>query len=400
MRILILSDLMNSGGASTACNRIADSIKIQNHDVIRVATDAKTSPGNNEFTLFIGQKILLVEQFLRRMTGKQLTGRRKKEWCIQFKRLLKFINPEFISIHNLHSSGLPIDLVQVALRYAPVAWTLHDCHSFSGSYCPTHTPLPKDDFLNEIKYFWHGLNNGEDFHSLTAIAPSTWIKSQACNSLWKDEMVKTIHNPVPDSYFESRDRIGCKRALGLEDGKPIILCISGDLKAKHKGGWILEEIIDSISSKEAQFLLVGDGCFNFPNSKKVKRLGFVRDELTLQIAYNAADLLIHPAPIDNLPNTVAEAMSCGTPVLAFDTGGLPEMVVPEKSGWLVEKICQKSLMERLISILSTRDYEKLREGAKAHAQELFDSKLIADQYLENFSTALAKKYEDISKSEM
>ena len=390
MRILFLSDLMNSGGASTACNRIADVVKIQNHEVIRVATDAKTSPENNEFTLFIGQKLLLFEKLLKKLTGKHHAGLRKKEWSTQFMRLIRSIKPELVSVHNLHSNSLPIDLVQVALSYAPVTWTLHDCHSFSGSYCPTHTPLPKQSFLNEIQVLANSLNNRESSHSLSAIAPSNWIKSQARNSFWKDYSVKKIHNPIPDSYFENRDRTGCKRALGLEDGKPVILCISADLKAKHKGDWILEEIIDSISPDEAQLLLVGNGYFTSTDSKKVKSLGFVKDELTLQIAYNAADLLVHPAPIDNLPNTVAEAMSCGTPVLAFETGGLPEMIDPEKSGWLVERIDQKAFIKQLMSVLSTKDYSKLRNSTKEHARKLFDSKLIGNQYLESFNDVLLK----------
>ena len=52
-------------------------------------------------------------------------------------------------------------------------------------------------------------------------------------------------------------------------------------------------------------------------NENIKSIGFIEDEITIQIAYHAADILVHPAPIDNLPNTVAESISCGTPVLAF-----------------------------------------------------------------------------------
>ena len=102
----------------------------------------------------------------------------------------------------------------------------------------------------------------------------------------------------------------------------------------------------------------------------------------MQIAYNAADLVLHPAPIDNLPNTVAEAMSAGTPILSFQTGGLPEMVVPGKSGWLVPKINAQLMTQELRSIIKTKSYKNLRNSTKEHAEKLFDPKEIGKKYIE------------------
>ena len=101
---------------------------------------------------------------------------------------------------------------------------------------------------------------------------------------------------------------------------------------KRKGGGILKSILESGVTDKAQILLIGEG--TSIQNKNIKSLGFINDEITIQIAYHAADLLLHPAPVDNLPNTVAESISCGTPILAFKTGGVPEMVIPEKVvGW-------------------------------------------------------------------
>ena len=139
---------------------------------------------------------------------------------------------------------------------------------------------------------------------------------------------------------------------------------------------------------QVQFLLIGSGHSDFCNNTSIKSLGFVEDEVTLKIAYNAADLLLHPAPIDNLPNTVAESMSSGTPVLAFSTGGLPEMVVPGKSGWLVSEINTPSMLEKLEFVLAFKDYENLRESTKELAQSLYDSLNVANQYIKKFGDIL------------
>jgi glycosyltransferase involved in cell wall biosynthesis len=169
--------------------------------------------------------------------------------------------------------------------------------------------------------------------------------------------------------------------LGLNEDKPVVLCIAGNLDEERKGGSILQEIIRSTPKEKTQFLLVGSGhLFKSTDSDRVKSLGFVRDEITLQIAYSASDLLLHTAPIDNLPNTVAESMSCGTPVLAFETGGLPEMVIPQKSGWLVKEIQAEPMINVLRNILLSHDYSTLRESCRATAKVLFDQSKIAQRY--------------------
>ena len=199
------------------------------------------------------------------------------------------------------------------------------------------------------------------------------MQEKALASKWEGRRVKSIHNPIPDFFFEQQDRNACKRALGLSDDKTIILCIAGNLSEERKGGPILKQILQSSQMENVQFLLVGEKVNNFVDSPKVRQLGFISDDITLRIIYNAADILLHPAPIDNLPNTVAESMSCGTPVLAFTTGGLPEMVKPEKSGWLVDTIDAKSMIAKIVKILNSRSCACIRKSTKTHAKSLFDS---------------------------
>jgi len=165
----------------------------------------------------------------------------------------------------------------------------------------------------------------------------------------------------------------------------VILTVAGNLDEERKGGTTLKKILSSSLPDLAQFVLIGNGK-GYENSDRtrINCLGFVRDETTMQIAYHAADLLLHPAPIDNLPNTVSESMSCGTPAVAFDTGGLPEMVIPEKSGWLVHEINNESIARELGSIIKSRAYENLRGSTRQTAFRLFHHKEIAQSYKNHF----------------
>jgi glycosyltransferase involved in cell wall biosynthesis len=306
----------------------------------------------------------------------------------QFRKFLQQEKFDAINIHNLHSAGWPISLVSTALEYAPVVWTLHDCWSFLGSFYPAHCPASSDSHELELKDFWRSTKCLTSKHTLTAVTPSNWMNQQANSSHWNGFKVHAIHNPVPKSFFELLDRESCKKILGLCLEKPTILCIAGNLIEERKGGPILKIILESDAKEQCQFLLIGEG--NQFNDPKIKSLGYVQDEITLRIAYHAADVLLHPALVDNLPNTVAESMSCGTPVLAFHTGGLPEMVIPDKSGWLVEEMNSNAMIKKLKSVAQSKQAYELRLSTKETARKLFNEEKVADDYFKAFKLALSE----------
>jgi glycosyltransferase involved in cell wall biosynthesis len=386
-KVLVISDLRNAGGAAFACNRIVNSLRSIETGILHVSSDQSANPREDEGVLFLGRKFLILQQLLHNfLSDRLITKLRNKELSKQLVRQIRRYKPDHVNFHNLHSAGWANSLVWTALNHAPVSWTLHDCWSFSGRYYPSHSPVVDPEVLNGIKQFWGRISSESRLHPLSAVTPSHWMSNQASKSFWNGKTVQTIHNPVPKAYFHSRDKNACKKALGLSESKPIVLSVAGDLDEQRKGGPILKKIIEETSAEDAQFLLIGNETSSRNiHAEKVKSLGVIDDEITLQIAYSAADLLLHPAPIDNLPNTVSESMSSGTPVLAFDTGGLPEMVIHQKSGWLVKEINSESMIKELRAITKSKDFENLRESTRNTASNLFDSKQIARQYLDHFN---------------
>jgi len=388
LKICQVIDLVNVGGAGIAAKRISN--VLSNHygqDLVEISSSPSKSNFLN-YTLQNSRKLQLISLFPRFSRNHYF----KKFWSVdinqQFKRILEIEKPNSINFHNIHSASWSIDLVKTALNFAPVLWTLHDCWSFYGSYYPSHCSEPTSSLSSEIKDFWAALKYSPSPYALSAVTPSNWMSKQASSSHWKDHQVCTIRNPVPNSFFECLDRESCKKALGLSLNKPTVLCIAGNLNEERKGGPILKEILESEVKDDCQLLLIGEG--NQFNDPKVKSLGYVQDEITLRIAYHAADVLLHPAQVDNLPNTVAESMSCGTPVLAFETGGLPEMVIPNKSGWLVEEMNTKAMIKELNSILKSDQTNYFRETTRENAQVLFNEKKVADNYIEFFKHSLSQ----------
>jgi glycosyltransferase involved in cell wall biosynthesis len=333
----------------------------------------------------LGKKIQILSKLFGTTFARQLIDHfRVKELQRQLSILLNRIKPDLINAHNLHSANWPISLVKTCLKTAPVVWTLHDCWSFLGSYYPNYTPPPSQKLKKEINYFWESIKENPPTNKLSAVTPSMWMKQQADKSFWGDYDVESIPNPVPDSYFQLKDRLACKRVLNFCENKTTVLCIAGNLSEERKGGQFIKDIIESEWSSDIQFLLLGGSTSHLNTSDNVINLGFIRDEITIQVAYNAADLVVHPAPIDNLPNTVAESLSCGTPVLAFDTGGLAEMVIPQRSGWLVPSGNQGEMIDTLKIILETKCYSDLRSTSRSTAYEKFHPSKIGKQYKDLF----------------
>ena len=387
MRILSISDLSSTGGAAIAGNRISDALRTKGAEAIQLSSDGRNT--KQQRVLFNGKKFSALYKLLSPLIfstkAKSLLDNNLNH---QFRKFLQQERFDIINIHNLHSAGWPISLTSTAMEFAPVVWTLHDCWSFLGSFYPTHCPAPSDSHVLELKSFWRSLKCSQARHSLKAATPSDWMNKESSSSHWNGFKVQTIHNPVPKSFFELLDRQSSKKALGLSLEKPIVLSIAGNLNEERKGGPILKEILESDAKDQCQFLLIGEG--NQFNDPKIKSLGYVQDEITLRIAYHAADVLLHPAQVDNLPNTVAESMSCGTPVLAFKTGGLPEMVIPDKSGWLVGDMNTKAMIKELNAILQSNHINHLRETTKENAQVLFNVEKVADDYFKAFKHALSE----------
>ena len=395
MKVCLISDVAKSGGAAVAANRIACGLSEKSKSISRISSDGCLNSAVNEYVLFYGMKHLILEKFLALLGSQKLISVLKvRQLCHQLEVLLLKIQPDIINIHNLHSSAWPIELVNLAKKYAPVAWTLHDCWSFYGRSYPSHSELPTIETTKSIRRFWHKVDNDRKKGRLTAVTPSDWINKEASNSYWRNHKVKTIHNPIPSSFFKEIDRQSAQKVFGFAGQKPVVLFISGDLNEKRKGGNILREVLDELKNDNVEFLLIGKGYENEELPKNSKLLGFVSDEITLRLAYAAADILLHLAPVDNLPNTVAESMCGGTPTLCFDIGGLSELVLPGKSGWLVKEHSSFMIVKELRKILKSSSYLDYRETTRKKAAELFSEENTTNQYFENFKDCIQKKWID------
>jgi glycosyltransferase involved in cell wall biosynthesis len=116
--------------------------------------------------------------------------------------------------------------------------------------------------------------------------------------------------------------------------------------------------------------------------------GHLHDDLSLRALYSAADAMVIPSRQDNLPNTGLEAHACGTPVVAFNTGGLPDIVVDRVTGALAEPFEPASLAAAIRWVLADPHRRKaLGHSARQRAVQLWNPARVAQMYEQVFEQA-------------
>ena len=287
----------------------------------------------------------------------------------------------------------------------PVIWTLHDMNPFSGGehYVESRigldsegnyisrkiSSLEKDLFQSIISLKVKALENIE---GLNIVAPSQWLCAEARESkVFRDFPVHNIPYGLDSNTFRLYDQQVARDILQIETDKPIILFVSDKIDSERKGIKYLIQALERIDPDRCILCVVGaTNGLNFENVKcELHLLGHVKDERIMSLCYNAADLFIIPSLMDNLPNTVLESLMCGTPVVGFRIGGIPDMVIDGQNGQLVDELSPVALANTISHVLNNlKKFD--RDTISSNAISKYSLNIQAENYLELFEEILNK----------
>ena len=272
----------------------------------------------------------------------------------RFIEKVKEFEPDIIHLHNIHGYYIHIPTLfeYMYKEKVKVIWTLHDCWTFTGHCshydyigcqkwktgcykCQQKREYPRSIFLDSSKKnykekkYWFNL-----IEDMTVITPSKWLENQVRSSFFCTEKILTIWNGIDINKFIIYDGVKIREKYNLND-KKILLGVA-NVWTEKKG---LEEFIhlSNILPNEIQLILIGV-------SKRIKKKlpkNIIAIEHTNSIEelaefYSVADVFVNLTLEDTFPTTNLEALSCGTPVITFDTGGSPESIT-EKCGRVIQK---------------------------------------------------------------
>jgi glycosyltransferase involved in cell wall biosynthesis len=101
----------------------------------------------------------------------------------------------------------------------------------------------------------------------------------------------------------------------------------------------------------------------------------------MSLVYNAADIMLVPSRMDNLPQTATESASCGIPIVCFNVGGLIDIVDHKATGYIATRYDVEDFAEGINWILNEADYSFLSKNARKKALINYNEKKCVDSYL-------------------
>ncbi|MEA3348113.1 MAG: TylF/MycF/NovP-related O-methyltransferase, partial [Pseudomonadota bacterium] len=207
-----------------------------------------------------------------------------------------------------------------------------------------------------------------------------------------------IPNCIPTEIFKPKERNLIRSHYDLTEKDFVILAGAISLKDERKGFVYLIKALEKLSrnqpAHEITLALYGkiEGKPALPKNIKLLELGYIHNRKKMADSYNLADIFVIPSLEDNLPNTVLEAMACGTPVVGFRTGGIPDMVIPGKTGYLVKQREIDGLVKGIEwSMNLNENMTRTRTCCRNSVLKNFSEKVIAEQYYQLFAQALDRK---------
>jgi glycosyltransferase involved in cell wall biosynthesis len=312
-------------------------------------------------------------------------------------------------ILNLHWIANFVDLGTFFDRVdVPVVWTLHDMNAFTGgchynvgcdrykSHCGACPQLGSDDDRDLSRAIWQRKSDAYpsaiDAGQLHIVAPSRWLAEEARQStLFSEIPITVIPNGIDTTVFAPCDDTGLRQALGMAPDDLALLFVADSTTNQRKGFGLLLEALSGLDlGAHVHLMSVGAHEPEIASSVTHHHLGRITNDCLLAAIYSAADVFVIPSLQDNLPNTVLESMACGTPVVGFDVGGIPDMVRPEETGWLAETGDVPSLRRTIRQALGDDEARRCRaKRCREVAEAEYQLHHQADAYRQLYREVLA-----------
>lgn len=317
------------------------------------------------------------------------------------------LNPDVINVHWTQAGFMRVETL--AQFHKPLAMTLHDlwaltggCHYSRGcekyvSQCGACPQLGSSRERDLAYQNWRRKEKSWQNLDLTLVPLSSWLREQVEKSpLLSAYPLRLIPNGLDLETYAPIDKAEAKKILGLSPERPVVLfgASGGKRKGFHHLRAALALLAQTPWRERAQLLIFGNQSpeeeeeLGFPT----RYLGFLQDDLSLRLAYAGADVFAAPSEEDNLPNTVVEALACGTPVVAFRVGGLADLVDHGENGYLAAPFSAEDLARGIGEVLTQgQDSPRLSQRARQKAETCFSQDLQARRYLELFTELVHPK---------
>jgi glycosyltransferase involved in cell wall biosynthesis len=317
------------------------------------------------------------------------------------------IDHDILHLHWVSYGFIPISAIKAFRK--PLIWTLHDmwpltggCH-YSGmcnryeEMCGSCPILGSSSHFDLSRWVMRRKMREWDGVALTIVTPSHWMATCAQRSrLFRSARVVTIPNGLDIERYRPMDKKLARMFLSLPPEKKLVLFGAiASTTEQRKGFQLLKEAISQLVERGAvndvELVVFGASRPASPLElgMKIHYVGTLHDDVSLALLYGAADVYVLPSLQDNLPNTVMEALACGTPCVAFRIGGLPDMIEHKVNGYLAVPYEPADLAAGIAWVM--RDHEQwqvLSGNARNKVEREFALCKVAMRYTELYAEVI------------
>jgi glycosyltransferase involved in cell wall biosynthesis len=373
LKVLVVNNIDVKGGAYRASHNI-------HHALIQAGIDSRFYNYEHLATEFYRN----IQHSLDRLALRFYPDRKEPDFFspaisgINIRKESAFNEADIINLHWTTGGFLSLKSVEWIMNLGkPVVWTLHDfwpvsggCHLNRGCLkfkeqcgsCPVLGSKKDNDLSRKIWEKKNKIYKNADLHWVTV---SDWFLSQASqSSLLKNADIHKIFNAIDTDVFVPLDKLCARKLLNIASDRFIILCGGfGITKDPNKGFSDLTLALHLLKEKhqitEDQLSVVVFG--NALESElqgsgfEIRNVGVINDDKLLSKYYAAADVFVCTSKQETGPTTILESMACGTPVISYNVGVVPEIVRNDENGYM----CLKSDPEEIATgILNFFNMEK------------------------------------------
>ena len=380
-----------AGGAAKVAWRLMEAQRAEGHNAnMLVGAKMSNSPYSYSFSLEIDQSV-------------HAHCQQKGQLFYEYQGSHKLINhplvrsADVLHLHNLHGGYFNPFSISALSHLKPVVWTLHDMQSFTGHcahsfdcdkwmvtcgecpYLDTEPALPVDTttqlFQDKKLVYEHSC--------LWVVTPSQWLKNKVERSILRNQPVELIYNGIDTNIFRPYNKKEARKKFHIPEDVLVIGAVGhgGTLENQWKGGKYTQAALEIVVARFPDCIFLNIGANSETRDPRILNVPHISSESELAQAYSTLDIFLYTSIADNCPLVVLEALSCGVPIVTFDTGGIPELVRDGVDGQVSQYKNEREIVKSLEKLATDAG---LRAAYSQHAREIamakFDHKIVFEQY--------------------
>lgn len=414
MKILLLNTSERRGGAAVASHRLMRALQKQGVEAKMLVRDKQTEDDSvipvsssawgkqMDFMRFAWERLVIF--ICNCFSRKNLFRVSIANTGTDITCLSEFWEADVIHIHWINQGFLSLSGIRKIIDSGkPIVWTLHDMWPCTGiCHYPADCWAYRDDMCSGCPMLMHLVWDLSHqvfrekarmaWEKVHFVGCSQWITCLGkASRLLQNAHFHSIPNPIDTSIFHPREKVKVREMLGLPPDKRLVLFGAARMSEKRKGASYLIDACRILASDSSiELVLMGDSGEELKDMLPVKAytLGYLADAEQIAKAYSCADLFVIPSLEDNLPNTLMEAMACGTPCVGFDTGGIPEMIDHLENGYVAKYQDAEDLARGIRWVIDYPDKVSLTSACVEKVRRCYAEEVVSGQYIRLYQELL------------